>query len=45
MTLHTLILAQRHPFQIRFLTDTFEFQPEAAKNPNGFRIVYEMFAC
>lgn len=33
------------PFQIRFLTDDFEFEMEAAKNPNGFKIDYKQVKC
>ena len=40
-----LVAAQRLPFQLRFLTDTFEFNSEAPLTPNGFRIYYEMDSC
>ncbi len=30
-------LATRTPFQIRFVSDSFEFLPEAAKQQRGFR--------
>jgi len=34
------------PFQIRFLSDAFEFAgKESAKNPDGFKIDYKQIAC
>ena len=33
------------PFQVRFLSDSFEFDMEAKKNPDGFKIDYEQIAC
>jgi len=34
------------PFQIRFLSDSFEFAgKESAKNPDGFKIDYKQIAC
>lgn len=45
LSIDLLFLAQRYPFQVRFLTDTYEFENEAKQNPNGFRIIYEMLPC
>ena len=33
------------PFNIRFLSDLFEAEAEAAKQPNGFMLAYIMEAC
>lgn len=43
-------LAQAFPFQVRFVSDDFEFDAEnapakMAPMPSGFRIAYEQFSC
>ena len=40
-----LFLAQQQPFQVRFVSDSFEFVSETSFNPNGFRLQYEMLTC
>ena len=33
------------PFQIRFISDDFEFVPESMKSPNGFQLAYILKSC
>ena len=41
-----LFTASRVPFEIRFLSDNFEFQAqEGMVTPNGFRLGYTQVAC
>uniref|UniRef100_A0A0K2T5M8 CUB domain-containing protein n=2 Tax=Lepeophtheirus salmonis TaxID=72036 RepID=A0A0K2T5M8_LEPSM len=45
-TVSKTICSKAVPFNIRFLSDEREqFTKEKGKNPNGFKLFYEMFPC
>ncbi len=37
--------AMRMPFEVRFVSDNFEFVNEAAKAQKGFRLLYNLVPC
>ena len=41
MLLSLFLSAKTLPFHVRFLSDNFEFEMEAAKEPDGFEIAYK----
>ena len=41
----TTFSAARDPFQIRFISDHYDYTGEAADLPAGFKLVYTMNAC
>ena len=40
-----IFLAMLAPFQIRFISDEFEFVPESKNNPSGFQLAYLLTPC